>query len=296
METAESLKRRIHTAEELHSLVRTMKALAAVNIRQLEHAVESLADYRRTIELGLRVVLRRQEHTTATLRTAPRNNLGAVVFGTDQGMCGALNDQITAFAAEQIESSSVPLEGRAVLAVGLRLAPRLEDAGHKPETSLPVAGSAGGITPLVQDILGHVDRWHRERRIDRIAVFHCEHTSRAAYRLRRFDLLPIDRQWLESLEHRKWPTRVVPTFTMDTDRLFSALVRQYLFVSLFRACAESLASENASRLAAMRGAERNIGDRIVELTSQFHQTRQMAITEELLDIASGFEALTEGAR
>jgi F-type H+-transporting ATPase subunit gamma len=82
-------------------------------------------------------------------------------------------------------------------------------------------------------------------------------------------------------------------FTMDAERLFSALIRQYLFVSLFRACAESLASENASRLAAMRGAERNIGDQLTELTHQFHQKRQMAITEELLDIASGFEALGE---
>ena len=82
-------------------------------------------------------------------------------------------------------------------------------------------------------------------------------------------------------------------FTMDADQLFSALVRQYLFVSLFRACAESLASENASRLAAMRGAERNIGERITELTGQFHQVRQMAITEELLDIAGGFEAMNQ---
>ena len=99
--------------------------------------------------------------------------------------------------------------------------------------------------------------------------------------------------FFQQLQEEKWPTHMLPTFTMDADRLFSALVRQYLFVSLFRACAESLASENASRLAAMRGAERNIGERIDELTSQFHQTRQMAITEELLDIASGFEALSE---
>ena len=75
METMESLKRRVHTAEDLYSLVRTMKALAAVNIRQLEHAVESLADYKRTIELGLRVVLRRRGRSTVTSRTAPRQTL-----------------------------------------------------------------------------------------------------------------------------------------------------------------------------------------------------------------------------
>jgi F-type H+-transporting ATPase subunit gamma len=84
---------------------------------------------------------------------------------------------------------------------------------------------------------------------------------------------------------------MLPLFTMDWMTLFSALIRQYLFVFLFRAFAESLASENASRLASMQGAERNIHSQLSELTMQYHQQRQMAITEELLDIVSGFEAL-----
>ncbi|REJ68754.1 MAG: F0F1 ATP synthase subunit gamma [Planctomycetota bacterium] len=293
METVESLKRRIHTAEDLHSLVRTMKALAAVNIRQLEHAVESLADYRRTIEMGLRVVLRHRGRSTVSARTSPQRTLGAIVLGSDQGMCGQLNDQIVAFAQDYIRNTSIPEEGRAVLAVGGRVASRLQDVSEELETTLPVAGSTSGITPLVHDILLRVERWHTESNIDRIVVFFCEHASRATYRPRRLDLLPIDRRWLDTLHQQKWPTRVLPTFTMDADRLFSALVRQYLFVSLYRACAESLASENASRLAAMRGAERSIGDRIGELTRLFHQQRQLSITEELLDIASGFEALSD---
>jgi F-type H+-transporting ATPase subunit gamma len=80
---------------------------------------------------------------------------------------------------------------------------------------------------------------------------------------------------------------------MGRDRLFSCLVRQYLFVVLARAFAESLASENASRLAAMQSAERNIAERFDELQAQFHQQRQMAITGELLDIVAGFAALSE---
>jgi F-type H+-transporting ATPase subunit gamma len=80
---------------------------------------------------------------------------------------------------------------------------------------------------------------------------------------------------------------------MDVDTLFSTLIRQYLFVSLFQAFAESLASENASRLAAMQRAEQNIGDRLEELNAEFHRRRQMSITSELLDIVSGFEALKE---
>lgn len=71
-----------------------------------------------------------------------------------------------------------------------------------------------------------------------------------------------------------------------------ALIREYLFVSLFRACAESLASENASRLAAMQRADKNIDELLEDLNGTFHRLRQSGIDEELFDVISGFEALT----
>ena len=290
METIEALKRKVQTAEDLHSVVKTMKAMAAANIRQLELAVDSLTEYKRTIELGLRAVLRHRGSESFTARAAPQKSLGLIVLGSDQGMCGQLNDQIAAKAME-FRNESSPHDALAVLAVGMRVASRIEAAGVKPEMTVQMASSTAGVTPHVQEILLLLDRWQAEQRIDRVVVFFCEHISRAAFRTRLLELLPIDRKWLEKLQREKRPTHVLPQFTMDTNQLLSALVRQYLFVSLFRACAESLASENASRLAAMRGAERNIGERIGELTSVYHQTRQMAITEELLDIVSGFEAL-----
>ena len=70
-----------------------------------------------------------------------------------------------------------------------------------------------------------------------------------------------------------------------------ALIREYLFISLFRACAESLASENASRLAAMQRADKNIDDLLENLHGTFHRLRQSGIDEELFDVISGFEAL-----
>ena len=71
-----------------------------------------------------------------------------------------------------------------------------------------------------------------------------------------------------------------------------ALIREYLFVSIFRACAESLASENASRLAAMQRADKNIGELREDLNRTFHRMRQSGIDEELFDVVSGFEALS----
>ena len=73
-----------------------------------------------------------------------------------------------------------------------------------------------------------------------------------------------------------------------------ALIREYLFVSLFRACAESLASENASRLAAMERADKNIDDILENLNGTFHHLRQSGIDEELFDVIAGFEALVGG--
>jgi F-type H+-transporting ATPase subunit gamma len=70
-----------------------------------------------------------------------------------------------------------------------------------------------------------------------------------------------------------------------------ALIREYLFVSLFRACAESLASENVSRLAAMQRAGKNIEELLEDLNGTFHRLRQSGIDEELFDVISGFEAL-----
>jgi F-type H+-transporting ATPase subunit gamma len=71
-----------------------------------------------------------------------------------------------------------------------------------------------------------------------------------------------------------------------------ALIREYLFVSIFRACAESLASENASRLAAMQRADKNIDELLEDLNVKFHRLRQSGIDEEMFDVISGFEALS----
>lgn len=296
METLEELKRKIESTKDLQSVVKTMKALAAVRIRQYEKAVESLADYNETVDLALRAVLRDRPHVAVGARPGPKDQLGAVVFGSDQGMCGQLNDQVASHALDEMASLSQgeSLE-RIVMAVGERIRGRLEDAGQHVAEGLSVPGSVTGITPLVQDILQKIEAWHRERGLERVVLFFSKHLSGASYQPQTLHLLPIDSEWLQSIKQKGWPNRCLPLFTMEWDPLFSALIRQYLFVSLFRASAESLASENASRLASMQGAEKNIQEKLGELNLQFHQTRQMSITEELLDIVSGFEALESGS-
>lgn len=296
METLEALQRNLASATDLQSVVKTMKALAAVNIRQYEKAVASLAVYNRTVERGLHIMLTSREEHTVIVKPDTGARLGALVFGSDQGMCGQLNEQVVVHALQSMDAlGSRPAE-RIVSVVGTRAAARLQEAGQAVDTCFEMPAALPGVTPMVQELLLHLEAWHSQRQIERIYLFYCQHLSSATFRPHTVHLLPVNQTWLTILETEAWPTRMLPTFTMDWDRLFSALIREYLFVSLYQACAESLASENASRVAAMQGAEKNIEERLTELQALFRQQRQTVITEELLDIVTGFEALTQPER
>ena len=290
MQTTEDLKRRIRSAEDLLGVVKTMKALAATSIRQYQRAVESLAEYYRTVELGLQIVLRKSRETPAPTG-AKAAWLGAIVFGTDQGLCGQFNHLIAGHALDEMRKTGVPAENRIIIAVGLRVADLLEDSGQKVFEVLSPPGSTAGITPMVQDITVLLEDWRFKRQIGQMHLFYHEYLSGASYRPMSLRILPVEETWLTDLKQRKWESRTLPVFTMEWENLFRALIGEYLFVCIYRAFANSLASENASRLAAMQSAEKNIEERLEELFMQFHRQRQMTITEELLDIVSGFEAL-----
>jgi len=295
MEPLEILHRRLETTEQLRDVVKTMKALAAVNLRRCEKAVASLGQYNRTIQLGLQVALRgRPEHPPAA-RLAPRQRLAAVIIGSDQGMCGQLNDQLAAYALSVLADGPGKTEDRVVLAVGGRVAARLEDGGVRLEKVLATPGAVSRIGMTAREILLQIEAWRATSGVDVVWVLFIRPVSGTVRKPERLRLLPLDRAWLERLKGFRWPTRLLPMFTLPWDVLVSALTRQYLIASLHGALAESQAAENASRLESMQNAERNIDERIGELTALCNRERQAKVTEELLDIVSGFECLHDAA-
>jgi F-type H+-transporting ATPase subunit gamma len=292
MDTLESLQRRINNAEDLHSIVRTMKTLAAVSIRQYDRAVEALVEYSRTTELGLRVVLAGWAQELGMEEKHYGSTLGAVVFGSDQGMCGQFNDHVIVHALDSLDDLQIDPKKRAVVSVGIRAAVRLDEAGQTVEAIYPLPGSALGITPLVQRLLLKIDRWRIEREVEQVYLFYNQSVSGLAYRPTTLRLLPISIEQLSSEGGNDWSWSTLPTFSMNRERLLSALIRQHLFVLLFRTFAESLASENASRLMTMQMAEKNIDERLADFYKVYHELRQNTITSEILDIISGLEALS----
>ncbi|MGD8940457.1 MAG: F0F1 ATP synthase subunit gamma [Gammaproteobacteria bacterium] len=293
MESLEKLHGQLDSLEDLRTIVKTMKALSAASIRQYERAVISLGVFYRTVERGLYVVLKDLQHPpTPRLRTNDSRRLAAIVFGSDHGLCGRFNEEITGYALQRMDSVPADAKTRLILAVGARAAAALEQQGQAIEEDFLVPGSAFQITATVQQILLKVDEWREQADVHYVYLFYNRHSGRKGYNPTGFELLPINLKRFHRLEEQTWPSRSLPTFTMDRESLLQRLLNQYLFVSLFRACAESQASEHASRLAAMQSAQRNLDERLEEVTMVFRRARQNAITAELLDVVAGFEATT----
>jgi len=127
-------------------------------------------------------------------------------------------------------------------------------------------------------------------------LFHNRPVSGTGYEPVKQRLLPLDVQWQRNYHQIEWPTKLLPEVLGSRESTLGALIREYLFVSLFKTCAESLASENASRLAAMQRAQRKIDELLDGLRAAFNQERQTSIDEELFDVVSGFEALASQDR
>jgi len=296
MQTIESLRRKIKSTQDLLGVVKTMKALAAVSIRQYQRAVESLVDYNDAVERGLQILLKAREETQPHRGRVPAAKTGVIVFGSDQGLCGQFNTQVVSHALHELEALNIPDESRYVLTVGERVKDHMERSDQEIYDNLATPSSTAGVTPMVQEIVMILQEWHFVLHIQHIYLFYNHYVSGATFKPHTLRLLPVDRTWLEGLKARRWDSKTLPLFTMEWDTLFAALIREYLFVSIYRAFTESLASENASRLAAMQNAEKNIQDHLEEIFADYHRQRQMTITEELLDIVSGYEAMKGDAR
>jgi F-type H+-transporting ATPase subunit gamma len=289
----QGLRRRITGARDLETVVHSMKALAASSVGQYERAVAALDDYRRTVELGLSACLR-QPVSPGAAAPVPRRkgsgrSIGAVVFGSDQGLVGRFNEILAEFSERTLRA--LPDRTARIWAIGERVHALLADDGPVEAEILSVPISVDAITPLVGRILVEVAAARDDGDVFEIHIFHNRPLSAATYEPVGKRLLPLDASWQRALVKLPWPSRNLPQVIEGATPALQAFIREYLFVVLFQACAESLASENASRLAAMQRAEKNIDGVLDDLNRTFHRVRQESIDEELFDVIAGYEAL-----
>lgn len=295
MEMLEALTRKISTIEKLKSVVHTMKSLSAVSIRQYETAEAAIAEYHRTIELGLQVVLRASPQVAKPMRDNG-GPVGVIVFGSDYGLCGRFNALVADFAISRLDAEGIAHNRCHCLAIGTRVMEKLEARGLQPQNCFRLPSTANGLAELSSTLILEIDKWRVHNECERTLMFYNRRETAQRSAPRMAHLLPIDQRYLDALARHPWEAKGLPTFSMDADVLLSALLRQHLFMSIFRAGAESLAAEHAARLTSMQSAERNISEQLDEMNAEHRRIRQNAITAEIQDIVAGYEVLGAGSR
>lgn len=294
MQTLESLNKQIIGAGKLKSIVRTMKAMAGSNIGEYQEAVASLENYYKMVGLGLSAYFNTAKKTSARkdepLQDIKETHVCAIIFGSDQGFVGQFNDSLIDYVLESLDTFHGKKE---IWTVGERIPLFLTDTGLDVTQRFVLPNSVTAITNLVENILIKVQESLDDSRISEFHVFHNHLNLSFEYTAKNQRLLPLDHSWKKEFITLEWPTKKIPEIIGDHKMTLEMLIKEYLFVTLYKACSESLASENYSRLRAMQRAEKNIEELLNTISHTYHRLRQISIDEELFDVVSGFEALKD---
>lgn len=291
MATLEELSQRIEVAGDLQSVVRTMKTISAVAIRQHELAERAMSRYLENVELGLQVVLHDLGDSIADASAPASSDIAVVVIGSELGLCGGFNDKVARFTVESLRDSGDGPDRRRVLTIGARADAAWRADAEPPAAHQEAPATVDALTRTVGAVLTRLDQWRTQHGTARLDLFHHLSKSQGGTALVRRRLLPMDPAWLQELRGRPWASRRLPASTGAPKALFGRLVRQLVFARVAMAIMQSRTAEHGERLAAMQAADRSIADKIEALRFEYRVLRQNVITSELLDIMSGYEAI-----
>lgn len=302
MQAIEELRRRTAGAIDLLQVVRTMRAIAVVGVREFEVAEEGLARYESAVGQGLALALAdagdtrepkpaagaSEDTPSGTARsTTAGGSLGIVAMGSDHGLVGRFNETLAEYIGDVISRSG----DVRLMVLGARLAGRLGDVAPEPDAEMPMPRTANAMPISAAEVLLRVEEWQRQG-VSEVRLISNVWTLPGGYSPQELHLLPIDLHAIAAAH--PWPPGRLPIVLGATEVVVAELLEQYLRITVARALTRSLVAENEARLAATRGAERNIGEQIDELHREYRHAYQGAETEELLDVVAGFEAITAG--
>lgn len=290
MKDINAIREKIRHAEKLSSVVRSMKVLSRVSIHQFEKASESTELYRQTLQRAMHVFLREEsknEPLKMPYRTTGR--AGFILLGAAHGLCGSFNEDLILFLQKYLHSHKI--ENPELLVMGHRISELLDETGNvEKEYEMPV--SVEGITDAIIPLMGDLYEWMKEKKLGQIHLVHHIPEGRNKYRPDLISIIPADDHMLYDSENKQWPSHTIPQLLSDPRQFIEAWMHQYLHLMFFRSITLSLASEHSSRLMSMSLAENKITERIQELQRAYSKARQASVMAELLDILSGYEAVS----
>ena len=298
MSSQRDVKDRIDSVKNIRQITRAMEMVAAARLRRAEQRIQALRPYAD----ALRRMTRQAAEAADNVPNIPilserdeQHTVGLLLVTGDRGLAGAFNSQIlragTRAAAEH------EAEGRSVVwyASGRRGVSSLTFRG------LDVVGAYTGFTdrPAFADaraIASDLMTAYVDEKVDRVEIFYNGYISPLSQEVRRETLLPLQQASIlgddEEAESDDADQRALVEYEPDPEEILKRLVPDYVEISIFRALLESTASEHGARMTAMRSASENAGELIDDLTLEMNRARQAEITQEIMEVVAGAEALT----
>jgi F-type H+-transporting ATPase subunit gamma len=295
MASVQDLKRRIRSVRNTRKITRAMELVAAAKLRRAEQRITALRPYAETMNeliagvgraaTSVRLPLLEQREQVEAVAIVPLTG--------DRGLAGAFNAQIMrrAFALER----SLQSDGKRVrwVAVGkkgrstLTFRRRELDGAYIGFTDLPAYEDAQAIAHKVGELFTGGE-------VDRVVLVYNTYVSALTQRVTEQDVLPIAADVLESDEEERRTDAMRGDFIFEPEpeQILVRLLPVYLETQIYRALLESTASEQGARMTAMRNASKNAGELIDSLTLHMNRARQAEITQEILEVVGGAEALT----
>jgi F-type H+-transporting ATPase subunit gamma len=293
--TVQELKRRIQSVRNTRKITRAMELVAAAKLRRAELRIKALRPYAETMNELIAGVGRASSSVRLPLleQREAVENVAIVPLTGDRGLAGAFNAQVLrrAFALQrQLEGDgkkvhfvAVGKKGRSTL-----LFRRRELVGeYIGFTDRPAYEDAQAIAHRVAELFTQGD-------VDRVTLVYNTYISALTQRVTEQDVLPISPDILETDEEERAADTLRGDFIFEPEpeEIMKRLLPVYVETQIYRALLESTASEQGARMTAMRNASKNAGDLIDSLTLSMNRARQAEITQEILEVVAGAEALT----
>lgn len=280
------LQRTLDSVKALSEIVNAMRNLAAIYVRRAESALEAIRPYSEVVETSLGILLKRS--ATRTSAPSPAGRRMALVFASDQGLCGTYNERVVQAALSFSKDTDGEVD---FLVIGRRGHEILTMRDIEPVLSAPSPTGLEGIKIQVPELAADIFEKYVELGAVELHFIYNAYEGMGRFRENVRQVLPPTADMLN--EGRENAFRSEPLLTAPPSELIGSLIEEYFFIELYRALVESHCSENGARLLSMTSAGSNIDERIMELTRQFQSVRQDTITAELLDVVAGAEALRE---
>ena len=278
------VQRKLESTKALREIVNAMRNLAAIYVRRAEATLEAIRPYSEAVETALGVVLDRAG--VAGAEGPSDGRCVAVVFASDQGLCGTYNDRVVRAALAFREGTAAHVD---FIAIGRRACDLLRMNRAEPILSTPSPASLEGLKAHVTALAADAFEAYVEAGGEEMVFVYNTYAGMGRFEERVQPVLPPRRDALGSARRNDF--RCDPILTAPPAELLGALIEEYFFIEFHRALLESHTSENGARLLSMTAASGNVEEHLLQLTQQYQSVRQDAITAELLDVVSGAEAL-----